>query len=354
MIGSLATERVTTDWATPLYDLETFAYRPEERGESLYVKDTSVGPDGVVIVPCKDRTVRALHAHDGSEIWRFETGGANVAQPVAIGDDVLIASTDGRLYRLNRRSGRELWSVDVPGKASILEKPLVSGSSIFLSTMENRVAALDAETGRVLWERKRSHHGAFTITGHAGLLIDGDAIVTGFNDGWLVAFAKSDGATLWSTDLSGDSKGFVDVDTTPLAHEKTIIVSSYGLGLLALDKESQDVVWHVKGQGFRTPVLAGSMLYATTSNGLLYAIDAREGNVIWRKKMADALQSAPVPTRKYLLLPTRAGLLVLDRRHGTVLRRVGDSHGFAAKPLFVNGTLYAFSNSGRFYALGIY
>ena len=55
-----------------------------------------------------------------------------------------------------------------------------------------------------------------------------------------------------------------------------------------------------------------------------------------------------------LLLPTRAGLLVLDRRHGTVLRRVGDSHGFAAKPLFVNGTLYAFQTVGRFYALGIY
>ena len=354
MIGSLAMDRVTTDWATPIYELESFAFRPEERGESLHVDDEFAGPGGLVIVPSKDRTVRALKGHDGTEIWSYETGGANVAQPVVLGDDVVIASTDGRIYRLNRRSGREIWAVDVPGKASVLEKPLVSDSLIFITTMENRIAALDAETGRVVWDRKRSHHGVFTITGHAGLLLDGDAVITGFNDGWLVGFAKSDGATLWSTDLSGDGKGFVDVDTTPVTSGANYIVASYGVGLFALNKESQDVAWHVKGEGFQSPVLAGAMLYVATSNGLLYAIDSRTGEVMWRKKMAEALQSEPVPTRKYLLLSTAGGLLVIDRRTGTILRRVGDSHGFTARPLFVNGTLYAFSNSGRFYALGIH
>ena len=354
MIGSLTMDRVTTDWATPLYELETFAYRPEERGVPLHVADDFAGPGGVVYVPSKDRTLRALRGHDGTEIWRFETGGANVAQPVAIGDDVLVASTDGRLYRLNRRSGREIWSVDVPGKASVLEKPIVSGSLIFLATMENRVAALDAETGRVVWDRKRSHHGVFTITGHAGLLIEEDAVITGFNDGWLVAFAKSDGATLWSTDISGEGDGFADVDTTPIASGQNYIVASYSKGLFALNKESQDVAWHVKGEGFKTPVVAGTMLYTVTSGGVLYAIDARKGEVMWRKKMAETLESGPVPTRKYLLLPTTGALLVIDRRSGTILRRVGDSHGFSARPLFVNGTLYAFSNSGRFYALGIH
>lgn len=354
MIGSLTGERVSTDWASTLYDIETFAFRPQERGEALHIQDEFAGPGGLIIVPSKDRTIHALRGHDGSELWRFETGGANVAKPVALGDDVLIASTDGRLYRLNRRSGRQIWAVDVPGKASVLESPIVSDAKIFLTTMENRVAAFDVATGSVLWDRRRPHHGVFTITGHAGLLIDDNAVITGFNDGWLIAFATSDGATLWSTDLSGDGKGFVDIDTTPVASGPNYIVSSYGVGLFALNKESQDVVWYIKGEGFRTPVLAGTTLYASTSSGLLYAIDARSGEVLWHKKVAKALHTGPVPTRKYLLLPTSGGLLVIDRRQGTILRRVGDSHGFTARPLYVNGTLFAFSNSGRLYALGIH
>ena len=353
-IGSLGGERVAIDWSSTLYDIETFAFRPQERGEVLHVQDEFAGSGGLVVVPSKDRTVRALHGHTGEELWRFETGGPNVAKPVVVGDDVLIASTDGRLYRLNRRSGRQIWAVDVPGKASVLESPVVAKGKIFLTTMENRVAAFDAATGGVLWDRRRAHHGVFTITGHAGLLIDNDAVITGFNDGWLVAFATSDGATLWSTDLSGDGKGFVDIDTTPLKSGSNYVVGSYGVGLFALNEETQDVAWYVKGEGFSTPVLAGTMLYASTSKGLLYAIDARTGKVQWHKKVAEVLHAGPVPTRKYLLLPTSGGLLVIDRRSGTILRRVGDSHGFTARPLYVDGTLFALSNSGRLYALGIY
>ncbi len=353
-IGSLSGDYVSTDWASSLYDIETLAFRPQERGEALYVQDEFAGTDGLIIVPSKDRTVRALRASNGEELWQFETGGANIAKPVVVEEDVLIASTDGRIYRLNRRSGRQIWAVDVPGKASVLESPVVANGKIFLATMDNRVAALDASKGSVLWERKRAHHGVFTITGHAGLLIDGDAVITGFNDGWMVAFAISDGATLWSTDLSGDGKGFVDIDTTPIATESNYIVSSYGVGLFALNKESQDVAWYVKGEGFRTPVLAGTMLYATTASGVLYAIDSRTGKVTWQKKVAEALHNGPVPTRKYLLLPTSGGLLVIDRRSGVILSRVGDSHGFTARPVYVKGTLFALSNSGRLYALGIH
>ena len=353
-IGALDSSRVSSDWTASLYSLESFAFRPEDRGQPVHVSDDFAGDSGIVLVPTKDRALRALRGTDGAEIWRFETGGANVARPLVVEDDVIVASTDGRLYRLKRRSGRTLWAVDVPGKAAVLQSPVMADGKIFVATMENRIAAFDANTGAVVWDRRRPPEGVFTITGHAGLLVDGDAVITGFNDGWLVGFATSDGATLWSTDLSGNAQGFVDIDTTPVASGSNYIVSSYGVGLFALEKKSQDVTWYVKGQGFMTPVLAGGTLYAATASGDLYAIVAATGKVLWHKKYAKALHSAPAATRKYLLLPTSGGLLVIDRKQGRVLQRVGDSHGFTARPFYVNGTLFALSNSGRFYALGIH
>jgi outer membrane protein assembly factor BamB len=277
-----------------------------------------------------------------------------VAQPVAIEGDVLIASTDGRLYRLRRRSGRKIWAVDIPGKGSVLQAPSISGSKIFIATMENRLAAIDAKTGAVLWDRRRPQQGQFTITGHAGVLIDGSTVVTGFNDGWLIGFSQADGATLWSTDLSAGSQGFVDVDTTPLLYEGMFIVGSHGYGLFALDHVSQDVKWTLKGEGFLSPVIAGGTLYAATGRGDVVAVDAKSGKLLWKRHYSDELTTSPIATRKYLLLPTSAGLYVLDRRSGRVLERVGDSHGFSARPVFVGATLYALANSGRFYALGIY
>ena len=353
-IGSLAKERVSIDWTTRLYDIETFAFRPEERGEAAYVADSFAGSKGLVIIPSKDRIVRAVRAHNGEEIWRATTGGANVAAPVPIDSDVLVASTDGRLYRFNRRSGREVWSVDVPGSAPMHCSPIVSGDAIFVTTMENRIASLDASTGQLRWERKRPSHGTFTISGHAGVLEVGDSVVTGFNDGWLIAFAKSDGATLWSMDLAAEKKGFVDVDSTPVLSGSKLIVSSYNAGIYAIDAASQEVVWRIEGQGFQTPVLVGDMLYVATATGMLHAIDVPKGDVVWRKRVAKSVASRPLATRKYVLLPTSGGLLVLNRRTGTILSRLGDSHGFTSAPLLVNGTLYAFSNSGRFYALGIH
>lgn len=353
-IGAPSQSRVALDWSQTLYPLEALSYHPEERGESLWVDDAFTQGNGLLVVASRDRVVRGLDATTGVEIWRFSTRGANVARPVSVGDDVLIASTDGHVYRLRRRSGRLIWTADIPGKGAVLAAPVVTADRAFLTTMENRIVAFDLATGKVAWNRKRSKRGEFTITGHAGILIDGDTLVTGFNDGWLVGYALVDGATLWSTDLGASAKGFVDIDTTPLRVGDTYVVGSHGFGLFALDRVTQDVVWSLRGEGLQTPTLVGDTLYTASATGALIALNATTGKVLWRRKFAASLSVSPAATRRYLCLPTDGGMLLLDRTSGALLERVGDSQGFSARPLFVAGRLYALGNSGRYYALGIY
>ncbi len=352
-IGEWPTPRIATDWGHRLYALEAFAYGPRERGVPLYVEGPAAPTGGMVVVPSRERHVRALDAH-GALLWRAETQGPNVAQPVVLGEDVLVASMSGRVHRLQQRNGRAVWVSDAPA-ASILSEPLVLGERLFVTSIDNRITALSAETGARLWDQRRPHPGEFSVTGQAGVTaLNGDTVVTGFSDGRLVAYAAADGATVWMADLSGDETEFVDVDTTPILAGDVLVAGNYATGLYGLDPVTGDVKWRVEGRAFLTPTLFEGTLYAPQATGRVLAIDAATGAVQWTLRVEHGAPSTPAVTRRYVLVPIDTSLLLLERGTGRTLTRFTDTHGFSATPELAPGTVYAQSNSGMLYALGLY
>ena len=57
-----------------------------------------------------DDTVTCLDAATGREVWRFFTEGPVRLAPTVAGDHLLFGSDDGRVYCLNRRTGRLAWT----------------------------------------------------------------------------------------------------------------------------------------------------------------------------------------------------------------------------------------------------
>lgn len=347
--------QVTLDWTRTLYPLEGLAYFPIEPGSPLHVKGSMTPPDGLVVVPSKDRRVRGLDAGTGQLLWEFKTGGANVAQPVAVGDDVLVASLDGRVYRLRQRNGRPVWTSGFVGKGSISASPAVDEQRLFATSDDNRIAALSLEDGRKLWERERPIPGEFSITGQAGAtILPGNRVVTGFADGRLVAFDAVDGATLWAEDLSGGHKDFADVDSTPALAGDLVLASSYRSGLYALDERTGTKAWFVEGEAYGTASVFEGIAYVPKASGLLLAVDSLDGKILWSVRVGNDSPKTPAVSPKYVLLPVDTALLVLDRGSGRALLRYDDRHGFSATPELAWGTIYAQANSGLLYALGVY
>jgi outer membrane protein assembly factor BamB len=86
-----------------------------------------------------DGTLAALDALTGEEIWtnRF---GQKLPNLVSIVDDVLYVSAEPRSVRaVDARSGFELWNVEVVGNASM---PAVVGGRVFVGTNLGRVVAI--------------------------------------------------------------------------------------------------------------------------------------------------------------------------------------------------------------------
>jgi len=363
-IDELETRRLDVEWATTLYELEPFAYHAVDEGQPLYLRSMATPAAGLVIVPSKDRAVRGLDAADGRVVWELRTGGPNAARPVFVGpEDVLVASMDGHVYRVNPRNGRVVWASAEPG-TSVTSSPVVAGqvdepdATVFVTSIDGRLVALDLATGKQRWEQSRPAETELTMTGQAGAALYQSSVITGFADGTLAAFAQEDGVTLWSTSLAADKKEFVDVDTTPLVVETPgptmLVASSYKRGLFGVVPEHGDVQWSIKGDGFLTGAADGRMVYVPQANGRVWAVEADTGRVLWIADLGTHWAGTPLAIRRYLLVPAGDGLSLLDIGSGRELTRFGDGRAMKATPELADGTAWVVGSSGKVYALGVY
>src|SRR5207244_7646634 len=90
--------------------------------------------------------------------WDFEAGSGITGTPAVVGERVVVGSWDGRVYALERASGKRLWTFEAGTRGyppdrrlGISASPAVSGGSVFVAC--DRLIALDLERGRVRWER---------------------------------------------------------------------------------------------------------------------------------------------------------------------------------------------------------
>lgn len=359
--------RLSLDWATRLYDLEPLAYHPVDTTEPLFVVSKDTPETGLLVVPGKDRKVRGLDAATGRQIWEVETLGPNGSRPLDLAPfgapgELLLASMDGRVHRLSQRNGKRIWTSAAPATAAITSTPAVVGSGdgakVFVTSLDNRLTALSLGTGAKLWDYERIHDAELTITGQAGAAVAKDMVLTGFSDGTLVALAQADGAVMWTTDLKGQEKQFVDVDTTPLVVEvedgHVVVAGSFARGLFGVGLDDGVVLWTKAGEGFAHTTSLDGVVYASRTDGHLFAVEAATGKTLWGSRFDTGWAGVPAVSRKYVVVPVGLGLTLVDRSSGRQLLRWDDGRGVRGAPEIAHGSIYLVGNSGQAYGLGLY
>lgn len=127
------------DWKT---QEQMWKYEDEDRAQE-YRNSAAVGGD-LVIVSSQYKQVDALSLETGERVWRHTLRRRADASPVIAGDDVWIASTDGRLIRLSLKDGtNEKWSFEIRG--AFLAGPAIVGDELIISDDEGVVRCFAAE-----------------------------------------------------------------------------------------------------------------------------------------------------------------------------------------------------------------
>ncbi len=92
---------------------ERWRYEDPERPQEY--RGSAAVTDSLVIVSSRNKFVDAISTESGQQVWRHTLRRRADASPVVAGDNVWVASTDGRLIRLDKATGEETWQYEIRG-----------------------------------------------------------------------------------------------------------------------------------------------------------------------------------------------------------------------------------------------
>ena len=214
------------------------------------------------------------------------------------------------------------WVVAGEGRGT----PAVDETRVYFLSRHHRLVAVERDTGSLLWSASTTTAEQTAVTMGSRVVVGGETVVAGDED--LVAFARATGVFRWRF--------------SP---------------------------WTGASPGAYLGFASGSAVYAGSQTGSLYAVDIRDGTVIWTKALGrNTTVFAPVDAGEVVVAgftgfgkPPAGGVIAVDRRTGEERWRhqfpqwatVTSPRGSASEPLVVGPWVLASSQEGVIYAFDL-
>jgi outer membrane protein assembly factor BamB len=260
--------------------------------------------DGIVYqaymhrLPCRKHEtgaagfVVALNARNGKEYWRVKAGSVE-SSPLLVGHALYFGSWDHHLYAYRIRGKRRpLLKWTFTADDQIVAAPALAGRLIVIATSNGSVYGVDAKTGRQRW-----HATSFSRFGsreyfYATPTVAYGRVFIGNADGTVYAFGASSGHLLWARQVG------TYVYTAAAVWRKTVFVGTWDGNFVALDARTGDPRWRLRAPSSITgapTVLAGLVYFSMCGRcgvgGLrrvkigprgTWALNARNGAIVWQ------------------------------------------------------------------------
>ena len=296
-------------------------------GDRVFVTET---------IDKSDEMVTAFEVSTGKKLWSTRWKGAMRVPFFAAANGSWIRSTpafdQGLLYVggmkdylvcLNAETGAVIWKRDFPEETSspvpnfgFVSSPLIDGDALFVQA-GGGLQKLEKRTGKTIWSVLDDGGGmngsAFsspylgTLAGKRQLIVQTRTTLNGID--------PADGSKLWSQEIPA-FRGMNIV--TPTVFHDGVFVSTYGgttqmLSIQASgDKFLVTQKWNVGQQGYMTsPVVVDGFAYLRLKNKRFACINLESGNVQWRSKPFGKYASLVAAGDKILALDEDGTLMLL-------------------------------------------
>ncbi len=294
--------------------------------------------------------VISLYPKIHKEKWKFSIENG-VVSPVEIDQDrAYFTGGNGNLYAVSVETGKEIWNY--PLRNPVSSKPTVSGNDLFIVTSDDSLVCLESSTGKWQWSYRRRNVSGPTIHGASKPLVVGDSIWVGFADGALVSLTRKEGKVLWEKQLNTGNR-FASVNAEFLLKGQRVFVPAYDGAFYVLDTKNGSTVWAKDGLGGSKKVaLEDHVLYVSSSNGYVYALDENSGKELWKFELDSGIASDVSVLAKHVVFSSSSEYLYgLDKMTGKLVYRYhvgfgsGFSGGIAMDP--TKTWIYALSRGGN-------
>lgn len=335
---------IQNNWIRPTLGKDFIGYRRMNRMSPLIYKNSIIQSnaiDGIV----------AFRKDSGSQIWRIPIRNGVEAGAVIANDRLYFGASDGKFYCINPLNGKVFW--DFETHVETLSLPTVENSVVYFETGAGVVFALDTSSGKQLWLYNRGTTQSLTIRAGTQPVIDGENLLVGFSDGFLVSLRKHDGILVWDKKLAHAGR-FKDVDSTPVLDGDGIYVSSFDGSLYALKRTNGEIMWQHDEGGYTSPLIAKDRIYYATSSGLIQALDKISGKILWSIPIKKGIATQPSLYKGYLIYgESESALVVANAENGKTVARYEPGRGLVSQPSIdqKTGDIYFISNDANLFAM---
>ncbi|WP_291529302.1 PQQ-binding-like beta-propeller repeat protein [Bacteroides sp. UBA939] len=295
---------------------------------------------------------------NGKKLWNFRSGNRIVGTPAVADGVVVFGSADHSIYGLNSKDGSLLWTVKAT--QPVLGAVTIDNGIAYIGASDHNLRAIDIHTGKEIW--------AYTgVKGYIETkpLVTASEVIFGAWDNTLYALNKTDGLELWKWTGGLTRMHFSPAAVWPVAADGKVYITDPQRAMTAINIRTGETVWRTfqsavretiglsedgervysktmndsivcysaKGDqplqlwasnvGFgyehapSMQVEKGGVMFGSTKEGLIFALEGRTGKVLWKHKTGNSLINTVVPLNGQQVLFTatsgEVGLLTVKK-----------------------------------------
>jgi hypothetical protein len=303
-------------------------YRVNYQGRGVEFSERQVGPDGQPIGRAEAKRLADIKVFELTE-----RGYQPQVETVEIPESTVYVQTNlGVLHAIDAHTGRTLWSRAV-GRPFFPTVAPAANDTMVVTCTGSQLVWLDAQTGRTIYERPAAK------IPFGNLAISSQFVFLPTLDGTMEVYRHTDqyARTPWRLHSEGVTRSAALVNDDYVAW-----LTDRGMLYVVLP-ERTGVLYDVQidGPGVGSPILiAPGILGLATAHGDVYALDDRNGSLIWRFSTGSDILHTPLAVDGTVFVSTRTqGLYALNGEDGRQLWRTMDmDRALAVNQDFVYGT----------------
>ena len=254
---------------------------------------------------------------NGKKLWSFQSGKRIVGTPAVSEGIVVFGSADCKIYGLDAQNGNLLWTVEAA--EPVLGAVTIENGIAYIGASDHTFRAVNIRTGEVKW--------AFAgVRGYIETkpLVTDNKVIFGAWDNTLYALNKADGKELWKWTGGLTRMHFSPAAVWPVAADGKVFITDPQRAMTAIDIETGNTVWRTFQSMVRETIglsedkeriysktmndsIVGyehapsmqveknGVVFGSTKEGLIFALEAATGEVLWKHKTGNSLISTVVP-----------------------------------------------------------
>jgi outer membrane protein assembly factor BamB len=249
-------------WITGLGRENFEIFRPIE------LKGADGFPSGQVLVVTRGEAF-IFSMETGDEVRRGRLGISVSTDPVVIGNTLCVGGADTFFGMYMDRLGMKRWRIPMPGDLFV-SAPLAMDNNVLVASKSGRLWRISADTGDWDWKDRKTNG---DILG--GLAADFNAVYVPCEDLRAYAFRTDTGAEMWEQQL--DDR----LEETPVPAGPVILVNSVNHKMTALARATGEIRWS-KGGVSQIATVSDETAWVgdTTGNIRLLALETGEEKAI--------------------------------------------------------------------------